>query len=86
MAWILCEHAGLLRLDANAVQAPLESSKSDELGGSLHKLRPDPHADGDALHYEQDCNRAESLNLLHWQKHCDVTVNHGDSATESEKQ
>ena len=75
----------ILRLDVNAVQTSLEASKPDELGRSLHKLRPEP-AEGESPYFEQNYKRAEIFELIHCQKYCSDTARHGYRTLESEKQ
>ncbi|KAL8694130.1 MAG: hypothetical protein Q9218_001183 [Villophora microphyllina] len=58
----------ILRFNVNAVKMPLTPSKPDELGRSLHKLRPGPFADGEAPYYEQDIHRAELIESIHSHK------------------
>ena len=76
----------VLRFDVNAVQTSLKPSKPDEFSRSLHKLRPGPHADGDAPYYEQDLHRAEIIESLHRQKPRGATRAHGDPVEDSEKE
>ena len=75
----------ILRFDVNAVQTSLEASKPDELGRSLYKLRPGPHADGDPPYYEQDPERAENIERQHCQRYCVGGVQHGDPDAHREK-
>ncbi|KAL8706035.1 MAG: hypothetical protein Q9201_000920 [Fulgogasparrea decipioides] len=55
----------VFRFNVNAVKMPLTPSKPDELGRSLHKLRPGPFAAGEAPYYEQDPQRAELIESTH---------------------
>lgn len=75
----------VLRFNVNAVQTSLEASKPDELGRSLHKLRPGPHADGEPPYYEQDPNRAKIIEFQHCQKYCVARVQHGGPGAHGEK-
>ena len=75
----------IIRFNVEAVPTSLEASKPDELGRSLHKLRPRP-AEGESPYIEQNHQRAEILELLHCQKYCRGKDTHGYEALESEKQ
>ena len=75
----------ILRFDVNAVQTSLEASKPDEMGRSLHKLRPEP-AEGESPYLEQNHRRAEMFELIHCQKYCRDKDAHGYETSESEKQ
>ncbi|KAL8666030.1 MAG: hypothetical protein Q9202_001767 [Teloschistes flavicans] len=58
----------VLRFNVNAVKMPLTPSKPDELRRSLHKLRPGPFLHGEAPYYEQDLQRAETIESNHAKK------------------
>ncbi|KAL8948335.1 MAG: hypothetical protein Q9222_005473 [Ikaeria aurantiellina] len=69
----------VLRFQVNAVKTSLIPSEPDELGRSLHKLRPGPFAEGEAPYYEQDPKRAAIIESIHCgHPHCNAAKQTSD--------